>query len=74
LVRWTERNYAEATGRMHWGDNQWEISFDGEWKQWSINVRRASDSSFIAGLARAVGSFPPVELAEMTYAEVRGKR
>lgn len=71
---WNERGYEEATGVMQWGDEQWEISFEGEWKQWFINVRKESNASFTAGLARAVGSFPPVELAQMTYNLIAAKR
>lgn len=71
---WNERNYAPATGGMQWDETQWEISFDGEWKQWFINVRKESDTSFTAGLARAVGSFPPVELTQMTYVVIPQKR
>ena len=71
---WFERTYDEATGLMQWNDDQWEISFEGEWKQWFINVRQESGTSFTAGLARAVGKFPPVELAEMTYFAVPAKR
>ena len=71
---WTERGYEPAVGVMQWGDEQWEISFEGEWKQWFINVRKESDAAFTAGLARQVGSFPPVELATMTYNLIAAKR
>jgi hypothetical protein len=71
---WIEHGYDEAAGLMQWGDEQWEISFQGEWKQWFINVRKEADTSFTAGLARAVGKFPPVELAEMTYFAIPAKR
>lgn len=70
---WNERNFEEATGVMRWDGDQWEISFDGEWKQWFINVRKESATAFTAGLARAVGRFPPVELAQMTYVAISAK-
>jgi len=72
-AQWTERGYGDATGVMSWDEDQWEISFDGEWKQWFINVRKESATAFTAGLARQVGSFPPVELAEMTYVRLSAK-
>lgn len=71
---WTERGYEPANGVMEWGDEQWEISFEGEWKQWFINVRKESDAAFTAGLARQVSSFPPMELATMTYNLVAARR
>jgi len=73
-VRWNEKGYAEASGQMHWRDGQWEIAFDGEWNQWSLIIRRESDFSFSASLARAVGQFPPVELAKMTYNAIPGEK
>jgi hypothetical protein len=73
-VVWNEVGYKPATGVMNWGDHQWEISFDGEWKQWFINVRKQSDTTFTAALARAVANFPPVELTQMTYIAVPAKR
>lgn len=68
-VRWTEKNYPEAEGRMFWDPeySHWRVNFDGRWKQWFINIRNAGDSAFEAGVARKVGSFPAVELLNATY-------
>jgi hypothetical protein len=72
-VDWHELGQGDATGTMRWDDDdeQWEISFDGEWRQWSLNLRRLSDTSFTAALARAVAQFPPVELVAVTYQLVK---
>jgi hypothetical protein len=68
-VEWHELGQGDATGTMRWDDEdqQWEVSFDGEWRQWSLNLRRLSDTSFTAALARRVAQFPPVELVAVTY-------
>lgn len=68
-VRWTEKNYPEAAGRLFWDPeySQWRVNFDGRWKQWFINIRRVSDAAFEAAVARQVASFPAVELLDATY-------
>jgi hypothetical protein len=72
-VAWHELGQGDATGTMRWDDDdeQWEVSFDGEWQQWSLNLRRSSDTSFTAALARSVAQFPPVELVAVTYTLVK---
>ncbi|GAB4318169.1 MAG: hypothetical protein Kow0074_07190 [Candidatus Zixiibacteriota bacterium] len=68
-VRWTEKNYPEAAGRMYWDPeySQWRVNFDGRWKQWFIHIRRVSENAFEAAVARQVASFPAVELLNATY-------
>jgi hypothetical protein len=66
-VSWSELKYPDLTGSMAWTDDYWEISLKGEWKAWSLRIRYDSPRSFVASVARSVGSFPPIELATMTY-------
>ena len=66
-VRWTEKAYAPVNGVMRWQEGQWVISFDGEWKEWSINISQDKPGSLIAAAARMIPGFGPVELTAMTY-------
>ncbi len=66
-LRWTEKSYPPVNGLMRWDDGQWVISFDGEWKEWSIRVRQDDPGSLVAAAARMIPGFRPVELTAMTY-------
>lgn len=69
-VRWTEKSYPPVNGLMRWQEGQWVVSFDGEWKEWSIRVRPDAPGTLVAGLARMIPGFRPVELSTMTYRAV----
>lgn len=66
-VRWTEKSYPPVNGVMRWQEGQWVISFDGEWKEWSIRVRQDAPGELVAAAARNIPGFRPVELSAMTY-------
>lgn len=68
-IRWTEKNHPEATGNFYWDPeySRWRANFDGRWNQWFINIRHVDETSFEAGVARKVASFPAVELLDVTY-------
>ena len=66
-VRWTEKAYPSVDGVMRWQEGQWVISFDGEWKEWSIRVRQDEPGALVAAAARMIPGFRPVELTAMTY-------
>ncbi len=66
-VRWTEKGYPSVDGVMRWQEGQWVISFDGEWKEWSIRVRQDEPGALVAAAARMIPGFRPVELTAMTY-------
>lgn len=66
-VYWNEKAYPAVNGTMRWQEGQWIISFDGEWKQWSIRVRQDEPGALVAAAARMVPGFRPVELTSMTY-------
>jgi hypothetical protein len=66
-IDWSEKRYPNLSGRMAWTDGQWVITFEGEWNSWSIRITSDTPESFIATIARSLGSFPAVELAGMTY-------
>lgn len=66
-VRWTEKSYPPVNGVMRWQEGQWVISFDGEWKEWSIRVRQDEPGTLVAAAARNIPGFRPVELSAMTY-------
>lgn len=70
-VRWTEKSYPPVAGVMRWQEGQWVISFDGEWKEWSIRVRQDEPGALVAAAARMIPGFRPVELTAMTYRAVR---
>lgn len=70
-IRWIEKTYPEATGHMSWDGTQWVIAFDGEWRQWFINIREVHHDAFEAAVARKVGAFPAVELMDATYQRLK---
>jgi hypothetical protein len=69
-VRWSEKSYPAVNGVMRWQEGQWVISFDGEWKEWSIRVRQDEPGSVVAAAARMIPGFRPVELTAMTYRSI----
>ncbi len=69
-VHWSERSYPALNGVMRWQDQQWVISFDGEWKEWSIRVRQETPGALVAAAARNIPGLRPVELTAMTYKSI----
>ena len=66
-VRWSEKSYPPVNGVMRWLEGQWVVSFDGEWKEWTIRIRQDQPSALLAAVARMIPGFGPVELSSMTY-------
>lgn len=66
-VRWSEKSYPQVNGAMRWQEGQWIVSFDGEWKEWTIRIRQDQPGSLVAAAARLIPGFGPVELTAMTY-------
>lgn len=66
-VRWSEKSYPPVNGVMRWLEGQWVVSFDGEWKEWTIRIRQDQPSALQAAVARMIPGFGPVELSSMTY-------
>lgn len=66
-LRWNEKSYPPVDGVMRWEDGQWVISFDGEWKDWSIRIRQDEPGNLIAAAARMIPGFRPIELASFAY-------
>lgn len=69
-VRWNEKSYPAVNGIMRWLEGQWVVSFDGEWKDWTIRIRQDAPGSLVAAAARMIPGFRPVELTAMTYRAV----
>jgi len=70
-VRWNEKSYPAVNGVMRRQEGQWVISFDGEWKEWSIRVRQDTPGLLVAAAARMIPGFRPVELTAMTYNAIK---
>ncbi len=69
-VNWREKSYPPVNGVMRWLEGQWVVSFDGEWKEWTIRIRQDQPSALLAAVARIIPGFGPVELSSMTYRAV----
>lgn len=67
VVRWSEKSYPAVNGVMRWLEGQWVVSFDGEWKEWTIRIRQDQPGALVAAVARMIPGFRPVELSAMTY-------